>query len=292
MLDSSSIRFRASGISLLMTEPQKKGDTLSKGCKTALKDIFVQEKYKRKEEVSSKFLDKGNEREKDAIALYSDFRGKEFTKNSIRITNDIIQGEPDLFVGESIYKAEETIDTKVSWSAFTFFRAQEEKVDTAYLWQGLSYMLLTGAKKHTVAYCLLNSLPTVIMDEKRKAAYAMGVIDMANNTNPEYAARCKQIEINHIFDINAFVDENPYFLFDNSLEEWSYDIPKEERLFTFVIERNEEDIARIYSKIKDCKEYMDKFLFKVKPAEVAKKKIKRIKELQTILKSKPTAKNV
>lgn len=283
MIDSSKILFRASGVYQLMTDAQKKGEPLSKGCKTALKDIFVQEKYKRKEELAHKFLEKGNERERDAIKLFSESVGREFIKNDVRLYNDFIQGEPDLFDGKIIHEAEETIDTKVSWSAFTFFRAQEEVVDKSYYWQGQSYMALTGAKKHTVAYCLINGLPSVIMDEKRRAAYQMGVIDMAGNNNPDFKAKCRQIEINHIFDINSFVDENPYFEFDNELEEWSYDIPKEERLFTFAIDRNEEDIARIYAKVKECRVYMDKFLFKIKPAEVAKKKIKRIKELQTIL---------
>ncbi len=282
MNDSSKILFRASSLSSLMTNPRDKKEELSMTCKTELKNVFVASKYKRREEVESKFLDKGNEREADAIVLYSLIKKGDFTKNKIRLYNDYIQGEPDFFQGESIYKAKETIDTKCSWSAFTFFRVQGEKLNPDYLWQGNGYMWLTGAERHTVAYCLVNGTPQNIMDEKRKLAYKMGILDMSGNDSPEFKEKCKQIEINNIFDINAFYNENPYFAFDNELEEWSYDIPAEDRLYTITIERNEDDIRALQDRIGSCRKFMDKNLFKVSPIEIAQKKIKRLKELQKI----------
>lgn len=263
-----------------MTDPPKKNGLLSKTCRTHLTNVFVNEKHKRREEIASKYLEKGNEREKDALKLCGMLLGGDFEKNTTRLTNDFIQGEPDTYIGIEIRKADLTLDTKVSWSAFTFFRSQDEKIPSDYYWQGMGYMMLTGATKHIVAYCLVNATSTIIMDEKRKLAYKMGLLDMNGVENPVYIAKCKQIEVNHIFDINAFYEENPYFDFHNSLEEWSYDIPEKDRLFYFTVDRDEEAIKKITTRVKDCRDYMNKNLFKVAPSEIAKSKIKKMKALQ------------
>ena len=103
-----------------------------------------------------------------------------------------------------------------------------------------------------------------INDEKKRLAYQMGVIDKVNH--PDYIEKCKQIEINHIYDMFSFKEECPWFEFDNDLEKWTYDIPMKERLFEFKFDRNEEDIQRMYSRIKECREWMNENLFKLQIA--------------------------
>lgn len=257
MLNANEILFRSSGIGYLMTEPRSKSEKISEGTKTHLIDVFVSNKYGRKEDIKSKFLDKGNEREEDAITLLSRITKQLYSKNETHLSNEFIKGTPDLFKGESINNATATIDTKTSWSAHTFFRAQKSELEKMYYWQGQAYMALTGARTHTVAYCLVNGAARAIMDEKRKLAYVMNCID---GDSPEYIEKCKQIEINHIFDMKAFKEENPFFEIHN--KDWSWDIPKEERLFQFTFERSMEDIVRMYQKIKDCREWMNENLFK------------------------------
>ena len=39
------------------------------------------------------------------------------------------------------------------------------------------------------------------------------------------------------------------------------DIPMKERIYEVVIERNDEDILKIYSRIEECREWMDANLF-------------------------------
>lgn len=236
---------------------------LSESCKTHLIDVFVSEKHKRKEEINSKYLSKGNERESDSTTLLSRVNKimyKENKQPEIHLSNDFIKGTPDIYIGKSIEKAAEIIDTKTSWSAHTFFRAQKDKLNPMYYWQGTSYMWLTGATKCTIAYCLVNGTEKAIGDEKRKLAWNYGADP---DVNPEYIEKCKQIEINHIFDIEDFKKENPYYQFDNDVSQWVYDIPYTERVFQFKFERNEEDILRLENRIKDCRTWMNENLFNV-----------------------------
>ena len=269
---------------------------LSETTKTNLIDIFVSARYGRREEIKSKYLAKGNAREEDSITLLSRKLKTPYKKNDERIGNEWIIGEPDIYQGITILFSDEILDTKTSWSAHTFFRSKSKELDTDYYWQGVGYMWLTGAKKHTVAFCLVNGTAQAIIDEKRRLSFAAGMQDLWGNPTEEFKIRCKQIDINHIYDLREFKEENKYFAFDvgtllpeeaeeernrilvnkgilsddevnndiNDIDEreWIYDIPKEERIFTFTFDRNEEDIQRAKKRIGECREWMQNNLFK------------------------------
>lgn len=260
MENASTIKFRCSSLSHIMTN-DRSGKEMGDTAKTHLVDCYVSARYGRREEISGKALEKGTVREEDAITLLSRLQKKLFKKNTVRLSNDFISGECDIFLGEAITNADETYDTKCSWSAHTFFRTKMSKLNPSYYWQGQGYMWLTGAKKHTVAYCLINGLASAINNEKRLASYKSTAIDV--ESDPEYIKACKQIEINHIFDIKSFVDENPGFDFHNNVDEWKWDIPMEDRMFTFTVDRNEQDIAALKTRIEQARRWMDINLFKI-----------------------------
>lgn len=237
----------------------RKGTGLGDTCKKELLKVYAQEKYGRYEEITSKYLAKGTEREEDAITLVSRLTKRFYKKNTERISNDFITGEPDLFIGESITNAEEILDTKCSWSLLTFLKASEKD----YRDQMMCYMALTGAKKATVCYCLVNGTYSSIMNEKRLLSYQEGMTDAAGNPSDEYKSKCAQIEVNHIFDLEAFQKEYPHFEFDSDLSKWTYDIPMQERLFQVEIKRDEAEIQKIYDRVILCRNWMDANLFKV-----------------------------
>jgi hypothetical protein len=122
-------------------------------------------------------------------------------------------------------------------------------------------MALTGARKHNVAYCLVNGTDTAIRDEKRKAGYQLGMMDGHGNPTEKYLELCRQIEINHIFDIEAFKKEYPFFEFDNDLAKWNYDIDIQDRLYLFTIERNDSEIEAVYQRVQKCRTYMNQTFF-------------------------------
>jgi hypothetical protein len=284
MQNANNIKFRASSMWKIMKNSRDKKQ-LGETCITHLVDLFVQEKYGRREFITSKYLSKGNEREEQSIALLSFLTQVSYEKNTVRLENGHSQGEPDLFNGESIYKAKRTLYIKSSWSVHTFFRTKQKPVDEEYYFQGQTYMDLTGADYHSVVFCLVNGTLKAIMDEKRIAAYQYGVLDPTQTTNEEYKERCRQIEINHIVDLDSFQEEYPHYDLDNDLSQWKYTIPYEDRLFQFHFERNQEDIDRMHERVIKCREWMNKNLFKIGDKDY-KEMIKKGNALRELLKNR------
>jgi hypothetical protein len=271
--NANDILFRASSNGHLMVEPRSKSEVLADGVKTHLVDLFITAKYGRREDIISKFLEKGNRCEEDSITLLSRVTGKLFTKNEERLFNDYVTAVPDLFIGESIENANETFDTKTSWSIFTFFRSKQKK-NPLYYWQGVTAMWLTGAKKHTVAYCLVNSPADIIVSEKRRLSYQFGMLDEFGNATDLFQKKCAQIERNHIFDYELFCKHNPNFEFDTYPNERNFTIPIKERVHTVVYERNEADILRLQERIVDCRKWINENLIKTnKPMSEKKHEI-------------------
>jgi hypothetical protein len=225
-------------------------------CKRTLVKIFRRIKYNRDLSKSNKYTEKGITCEEDGITLYSRVKKKMFKKNTERLTNDFFSGELDLFEGKSIREAEETHDIKCSWSLDTF-PSLLDTPDYDYVCQGQSYLDLTGAKRHTIAYCLVNATPKLIDDAKRKKSYELGVIDTETE---EYISACKEIEKDMIFDMELFKKQNPHYDLHTPMKEWIYDIPMEERVITFTIERDEELIKSIKTRITNCRAWIDKNL--------------------------------
>ncbi len=81
-----------------MTNPREKGVRLSQTTKTYLLELAVEEKYGIHKEFWSRYTDKGNEVEAEAIALVNDVLDVGFIyKNEERLSNDYLTGIPDAF---------------------------------------------------------------------------------------------------------------------------------------------------------------------------------------------------
>lgn len=229
MKDYSNYPFRCSSLGALMTNKQGKTDTtcmaeLSETCKSKLVEIYINHQYKREKDISNKYIEKGLAVEEDAITLYSRLANKFFTKNDTRVFNDFIQGEPDLFEGKTIFNADHIHELKSSWDIFTFFTTKNKKIDKDYYYQIQGYLALTGAKSATLGYCLIDTPEPMINDEKRRVFYKMNVL---TEENEDYKKACKAIEANMIFG----------------------DIPMSERVIKFEIEKSEDIIQSVYSRV-------------------------------------------
>lgn len=254
---------------LLILEKEKDDFQPSATCEKALIRVFAQTRG-RYEELSNKYLTKGNERENDSITLLSRVLRKHYKKNKERKSNEYIQGEWDLHdIIDGVIV--ETLDTKSSWSYITFLEAQEKTLNPIYRIQGHCYMWLTGAKKHTVCYCLVNGTYKYIKDQIRSLQWKHGVLDGDISEDQNYLEAVKQLERNHIFDIDSFIKENPEFIplndvwFNQKLDQymWHYDIPKEERVYSITFERDEEVIEKIKQRVINCRKYMNHKFFKI-----------------------------
>lgn len=253
-MDLSNQLIRCSSIGKVMTNGRG-SNTMGATCTTYLKELYLEMKYSRRRDFSSKEIEKGKRMEEDALTLLSLVKKYPFKKNTERLRNDYLTGEPDAFIGGTITEAEEGFDTKCPWSLWTFpFDVAPDKLDKMYYWQNMGYMALTGAKRWTTAYCLVNAPSELIKAEKMKVWYALGCPDEESS---EYQERAREVEKNMIFDREQFNRDNPAFDFDIPESEWIYDIPREERLKEFPVERDEDAIGAIYTRIEECREYMN-----------------------------------
>jgi hypothetical protein len=220
---------RASSVGYLMTEPVTKADkeagVLSKTAQKHLIEVYIAEKYGRKRDIQTKQMKKGIEAEQDSIDLLSMYLKLPFSKNEERFKNDFITGLPDIINGDTI------IDIKSSYDLWTFLGNIPDKLDNLYYWQMQSYMWLTGTRKATIAYCLVNTPESIIQQEK---FYLLKKMDVISEESPEFIKEAMKVEFNMTFD----------------------DISINERILTFNVNRSEDDILRIENKVLKARTFL------------------------------------
>jgi hypothetical protein len=225
-------------------------------------DVYVRNVYNRFTEINAKQLKKGNDTEEDSITTISLRTGHFMRKNEEQLRNDFIMGTPDLFMGESILKANVIRDAKSSWDVFTFNRSIHSELLPMYYWQMQGYMDLTGAQEAYVDYCL-NNTPFSMVDRE----LYMESFKHEDRNTPTWIEM--QIIANHVYDQKTFdeylnrrgisaMDENCLAVYQGFVE-----IPLAERHFSFHVPRNQEDIDRLHDQILLCRKWMNDNLFKV-----------------------------
>lgn len=224
--------FRCSKLSDLMTEPKEKKNLLSATCQNYCIEAFINHTYGRWKDFENKYTQKGLMVEEEALTMYTLHKNKVFHKNDQRLSNEFIIGEPDSFAGETILKAETIIDTKAKWDLFTFYETKRNGVTKNYYWQMQGYMALTGAKKAIIANCLVNTPDVIIQGLKQSLARKMGLYN--NDVSQDFLDAAEKIDKNAIFD----------------------DIPMKDRIHEIVIDRSNEDIERIYERVKECRKWI------------------------------------
>jgi hypothetical protein len=154
-----------------------------------------------------------------------------YIKNEERIVNGFLTGIPDVFVGESIYKAQYIIDVKSSWDIESYLINLGRPLYSNYWWQIQGYLAITGALVGEVAYCLVNTPQSLINNEVYRLKERM---DVVTDEDPAFKIKEKELINNLMFD----------------------DIPENDRVLRFLVERDDEAIAKIYKKVEMCREYM------------------------------------
>lgn len=158
----------------LIPELKSKADkpTMSKSALNECVKLYIGHRFNRFESIDNKFTRKGTTSEEQGISIYSLYKGVMFVKNDVRLYNDeyLVTGEMDIFHPKdinnpNIQEAEATVDIKCSWDIHTWHRSAFDSLKDTYEWQGHDYMLLTGAKRHTVAHILLSTPYSMIEDE-------------------------------------------------------------------------------------------------------------------------------
>lgn len=203
---------------------------LPKGAKTYVKEWIKRKMFDREKEWRNNVIDKGLAVEDDAIALMAEVYNLEgVKKNEDSFENDYIQGTPDVI--HDLVR-----DTKSSWDLFTFPMFDDEIPNEDYWWQLQGYMILTGKKKASLDYVLIDTPFPIIQLELKKLYYQSG--GTAEDWTPE----------KH----DALI---PNYQFS--------DIPKEYRVKSFEFGYDESVSAKIVERVELCRKYVDSILNKL-----------------------------
>jgi len=202
---------------------------LSDTAKKYIESMWLFNKKGYYEELKSKQVMKGLQNEDNGIGLISDVEGLSFTrKNTERVTVGNITGECDV---NCIIKGKKVIkDVKCSWSPKTFMSGD---LNTLYEWQGRTYMHLYDADEFHLHYVLTDCPDNLFENEIWKVKNRYGIIDIdEESVKPLF----DQLRRNLIFS------DNPAYT-------------KEERVKTFVIERDFDKEKALLAKIPLALEY-------------------------------------
>jgi len=221
------MKIRCSQIGKIMSNPRTKGETLSQTTKTYLLELAVEEKYNIHKEFWSRYTDKGNEVEPEAIKLTESVLDVGFIyKNEEQFSNEWVTGKPDV-------NTDVLIDVKSSWDAFTFFDKviENELNNKDYYYQLQGYMWLTDKQEALLCYCLIDTPLQIVEDEIRREHWKQNLISESS-------------------DLREFVEDKHTF----------GHIPMEKRVKTHVVKRDDDIIEAIKTRIEECREYYNNLI--------------------------------
>ncbi len=201
---------------------------LSETTKSYLRELFIEENFGRKKDIFNKYIEKGLYVEEDSLTLIQKhYEGSLIIKNKAKYDNEFIQGTPDILMQDRI------VDAKSSWDIFTFYEA--DGTDKDYFYQMQGYMQLTHLPQADLIYCLANAPEHMIVAEKSKKTYQLGLSD-----GSEESAKMEfDVEKNMMFD----------------------DIEDAKRIKVFNIKFDPKAIESLSKKIVQAREYLNSLTF-------------------------------
>lgn len=131
---------------------RNKPSDLPAGAISYLKEWYAEQLFNDGEEIYSKYTDKGNMCEAEAIDMIAENLGYCFLdKNEEHLSNSFLTGTPDIITENYV------LDAKCPFNGKTFLEACTGKLNNDYWWQMQGYMALTGLMVAKVCYCLIDT---------------------------------------------------------------------------------------------------------------------------------------
>ena len=227
-MDWNKFKIRCSSLHVLFIEPRSKEakalGELSETAKKHLMEVYIDAKWNRSEDITTKMMTKGNLVEDEIIEIISFLDNKVYKKNTERKENEWIQGCPDV-VDEILD------DAKASWKPKTFAPFIVNPIGDDNFFQMQGYLWLWNKPKGFVSRALVNCPDMLLKDELRKLLYSMNVV---SDESPEYKEAAAELIRNLTYD----------------------DIPLEERIIRREVIRDETVIKQIPEKVTAARKYL------------------------------------
>lgn len=237
------IRFRASSWGNLLAEPkdaaEKKAGGLGMTAKKELLKIYRKVVYDWDEDdITTPAMEKGTLVQSDSIQLYSRVAGQLFIENSEHLTNQHFCGTPDLYLGESIYEADQVDDMKNSFILSNFSDKTVETVTPSQKCQLNVYFDLTGAKSGNIVHTLCSLPDEMFQKECQKLLWRMANNgEIATEYAPEYLEAVEKLKKKYIYE----------------------HIPIQERIFIQPVQRDEELIEKMKAKVPILRNWLENY---------------------------------
>lgn len=244
MIKIDDIVFRASAIGQLMGVKGigKTGEKLARY-------TYLQYKYGRTKDFTSKYTDKGTSVEPESIKTLSRIDGIEYEKNEVRMHNDFFTGECDILV-----KEKKVTDIKNAWDLFTFDdHLAGHDIDNEY--QVRVYMNLYNVPQSEVVYMLNDAPEELILKEVEIESYKH-----KDRETPDYIVA--QLLKNMIFSSREFYDYycNLFALGGDSLTDKIMnsfiEIPQQDRVKRYLFDHDEAILDKIKQRVIDARNYL------------------------------------
>lgn len=230
-IDWNKFKMRCSSLHALFVEPQtkaaKEAGELSETAKKHLQEVYIEEKWGRRDDILTVQMEKGVICQDEIMAILSFMEDTTYERNKKRETNEWITGEADI-VHELI------TDIKASWKPKSFIPNLTGPIPAVYHYQGQGYCWLWDKPGARTVWGLANCPEPILKKLRSKLLFHM---DVATDLSPEYLEAVKELEREHTFD----------------------DIPLSERLIIKKVDRDEEIISQIPTKVIKARSYL-KFL--------------------------------
>jgi hypothetical protein len=213
--------------------PQLSG-TVKGYCRDWLKSII----YGRRIEFTSKYTEKGLIMEDESIDFLSEQLGLGLLfKNEQKFEDEFMTGETDINFPDYVF------DVKNSWSWETFPLLEMQIPNPIYYWQLQGYMHLTDKDHAKLIYVLSDTPQHLIEREAKNYCFYNGYGEL---------------------DMDIYNDFHKKLTYQ--------DVPAELKIKIFEFDRNDEDIARIKMRVKECREYIKELLNEPELKKKLKKK--------------------
>jgi hypothetical protein len=224
---------------LIRVENEGKVDAIGTGGVSKLKDIYIREKWHK--EVISVAKDyvpavlNGTLSEHKSLALICELDGVGYKKHKALIKNRYLKGILDCYLGTSLKRIDKVTDIKTAASMQSLlYLIKDEETKSKYYWQIMGYLAITGAQEGEVCHCLVSYSERIINDEINKFLQRTKNLGFDGDY---IEAQIHRIKFNMTFD----------------------EIPIEQRVVRFKVERDEDAIKNIYEKVKFCRKWLNNF---------------------------------
>lgn len=225
-------------------------DELGLTALSVVSKTYIENAYKRYQDIKAMPLEKGKRLEEDSITVYSQYKQKFFTNNKRRVKNDFWTGEIDIRDESDVIRV---IDIKTPVNIFTFFKKRLEGMNNDYKCQLNCYYDLEDAAGGAIAYVLTNEKPNIIENRLFRASFEFKDNDITKEREYDVISNCiyDQKTLENFLDDYLHCVNYPEYILERFVE-----IPFNERVFEMEVEKDAELITAMKQRVVDAREYI------------------------------------